>query len=276
MKKLTIVLLCIILLTGAAACATPTESQVVTPAAEYATIHFEVYSELYEFEAPQDMVVEVGTTPTLPFPEGAVPMDEHDDLAWFADQDLMVPYDTTRPVTADLTLYLYEVGKTYAVSYQGFEGWTVEGDYVYSYQYDGESKPLPTATRDGYSKGLYCPELNNHYVKVPTSAGKDLTFMPPKAIVYAIVYNSGIEGVSIAEIDNPNPTQYSEVGGVLTLLPATYGDNTSVRWVVRLRNAAKTFVVDGEEVTLRDNTAVTYLTYEMIRWGGFVLEAQWN
>lgn len=283
MKRLILVLLCIgTILMGLVGCH-EAEPQVVTPEVSYATVTFVISPDLYILEAPEPLTVEVGAVVTLPLPENGVAADTHDRLCWFDDEAFLQPHDDTAPITGDMTVYLYEVGKTYAIRYEGLEGFEVTGNYVYEYQYDPAGvggATLPTATKAGYYEGgLYCVELGNHYVSVPTSAGRDLTFTAPKARTFDIHYASGITGVPMSEIDNPNPTVFDKPGETLTLLPAAYAGKTFRHWVVRLWGATP-YVgeVDGEPVTLEDGTVVTFLTYDMITWGmgNMTLEARWQ
>lgn len=277
MRRLTIAMICICLLMAMFGCHR-TEDRQVLPATQYATITFVINPDLYAFAAPDPIQAVVGEPVTLPLPENGVPMDECDRLCWFSDEALSTPYDETRPVLGDMTLYLYEVGRTYRITYQGFEGYTLHGEMVDSYQYLGERKTLPTLDLEGYYEGLYCVELDMHYIKVPTAEGRDLTFTMPKRIEHEIHYASGIAGVPMSEVDNSgNPTVYSTVGGSFTLQPAHYEGKTFKCWVVRLTSTrGNTFVVDGEEVTLEENTVLDTLTYDMIVWGLFVLEAKWQ
>lgn len=282
MKKLIIAVICIILVVALVGCRDKKgEAQVVTPEVSYAVITFVVDPELYIFEAPEPITVAIGSTPTLPFPEGAVPMDTHDDLAWFADETLITPYDTTRPVMGDMTLYLYEVGKHYSVRYEGLDGFDVRGEYVYDYQYSeyGEGgAELPTVHKEGYYDGLYCVELGVHCVRIPTNAGRDLTFTVPKPRAYGINYDYG-EDVNPSDVTNPNPATYDRVGETLTLAPASANGRQFDCWIVKVWTTPKTFVVDGETVRLTlEGTVVTRLSYEMIQWGyqNFTVVAQWK
>ena len=300
MKKLAIILLCIILAVGALACNKDKDKpETVVPTETYATVQFVVATDYYPFATPDTMTVTVGSVPTLPMPEGGVALDEHNRLCWYVeitsghlpddavileayDNKVLAPYDTSKPITGDVTLYLYEVGKIYSITYVGLEGFTLEGDYVYSYQYvDGYQDPnapaLPAVNKPGYVTGLYCVELDAHYLKVPTNAGRDLTFTAPKAIEYGINYAYG--NVGDAEVNNPNPATYNKVGETLTLLPASCEGKTFDCWVVKVWSTPKTFVVNGEEIHLTaEGTVVTELSYEMIQWGyqNFTVVAKWK
>lgn len=302
MKKLAIILLCIVLIASAFACKkNKDQSETVVPETTYATVQFVVAADYYTFAAPDPITVAVGSVPTLPMPAGGVAMDVHDELKWFAEVDLttgvmpedavlmdvydnkiLAPYDDTQPITADLTLYLYEVGKTYTITYVGLEGFDVQGEFVYGYQYvdavtDRNAPTLPTVNKSGYRTGLYCVELDGHYLKVPTNAGCNLTFTAPKAIEYDINYAYGDVGEQT--VVNPNPTTYDKVGEALTLLPATCEGKTFDCWVVKVWTTPKTFEVDGDTVTLTaEGTVVTKLSYEMIQWGyqNFTVVARWK
>lgn len=282
MRKWTVIVMCIVILAlGLTGCG-KTQPQVVTPTATYATVTFVVSEDLYAFTAPDPMEVEVGSVVTLPLPEGAVPIDAHDELCWFDDATYTTPHDSTQPIVGDATLYLYEVGKTYTISYTGLEGFDVAGEYVYSYRYDGEGTPgalLPQADKPGYYTGLYCVELDGYYQRVPTSAGCDLTFTAPKAIGYPIHYASGLEGVAMDEIDNPNPAEYNQPEGILVLQPASMEGKVFDCWVLKVWTTPRTFELEGETIQLTTSgTVVTRLSYEMITWGAqnFTLEAKWK
>lgn len=302
MKKLAVIILCIVLLASAFACKNKTDqSDTVVPETTYATVQFVVAADYYVVETPEPITVAVGTVPTLPSFEGGA-MDEHDALCWFTEVDLtnegatlpedalllpaydnkvLSPYDTSKPILGDLTLYLYEVGKVYSITYQGLEGFDPQGEYVFSYRYnntvnDHDAPVLPTVNKPGYVSGLYCVELDAHYIKVPTNAGCDLTFTAPKPIEYGINYAFG--EVGDATVTNPNPTTYTAVGETLTLLPASCEGKTFDCWVVKVWSTPKTFVVDGEEIHLTaEGTRVTKLSYEMIQWGyqNFTVVAKW-
>lgn len=272
MKRLIAILLCLIMTSAVVACHKK-EAEVVVPE-KYATITFVVDGELYTATAPQPIEVKVGQAATLPFPEGAAPIDEHNELCWYVDDAYTAPYDTTQPLVGDLTLYLYERGRTYTIRYQGLEGFDVVGEYVYSYRYNGETADLPSVRDVGYQDGLYCVELDAQCVKVPTQAGQDLTFTAPKARSYGITYRS--KDVPMSEVVNPNPDQYDKIGQTLYLAPAHSEGHTFDCWAIRLTSRPKSFVVGDTEVELYEGKRVEWLSFEMIMWAGFVLEAQWN
>ena len=262
-------------------------AKTVTPQDSTVTVSF-VVDEIYwpanvdELNVPSVTIKAGEALGELPIPSQAeLAVDINTEFVWCYDEAGLEEYDPTRLVEEDLTLYLVEKGILYTITYHYVANLQFEGDFPATYRY-GDRTLLPNAQMgNGYrEKGnWYYDETGYWTVAIPvgTHGDLDLTFHGDP-IPYTVAYRSGIVGVSMSEITNPNPTTWDiEMGKVMPLSPASYEGKTFVGWIIRFSSGnVKSFDVDGETVTYTHLQRVDALDFALIQWGQFQLEPVWE
>ena len=237
-----------------------------------------------EFVLPARTIKAGEALGALSIPEGTQTtglLSEYYELVWCYDQAGLREYDPTAKVEQDTTLYLVQKGLRYRLTYHYDPALAFVGEFADSYRY-GEAVALPNVDMgDGYRStgNWYYDEEHYYTVAVPAGANGDLelTFRPDP-VSYRVYYRSGLSGVAMDDLDNPNPDRWTIVDGKrMSLLPASYEGKTFAGWRVRLNQGNKiTINVDGEDVTYTHLQKVTQLDFAFIQWGQFVLEGTWE
>lgn len=261
MKKCWILLICIVLSLAMllVACESPNDDGKPTPVEEQ-PVFVTFVVDGYEVEDIPALVCSKGafTLPALPDIDALGGVEY--ELCWYLDEARTAVATDVLMLDADITLYLGEQGKEYAISYAGYAGVDFEGTFVEHYRY-GNGVELPVAMRDGVLLGGWTVEgrmMDGFWVSIPAYESGDLHLIwTPHIPTYPIRYKSGIAGVDVADILLNNPSEYlPSDADVLVLAAAEYEGRVFVRWEIDYRGETRTFEVDGESITLVKDTQV--------------------
>lgn len=275
MKKIFAILLCLLSVAILVCC--KNKPTIVTPQTTTVTVQFVVSERYQDIAAPQDLVLDAGEEGgEIPFPEDAVPNSVFNNLQWFYDEQLTLPYDPSAKVEEDTVLYLGETPKSFAITYRLDESLTYVGEFPTSYTYGEEPIALPKVDSVGYAPypSWYCVETDSIVYAVPTTVGGNLTLLSPDPLSYTIHYNSGLTDVSMEDVDNPNPATITVKNEPIELQPLTYRGQTSTGWQLVSRTTQRQAVIDG--VTYTEGDTVDTITFQLAYSGKFALKAKWN